>query len=57
MSEGDRDRSLASLARVGLWHPIEIFGQNVGRQRSREYRPADRLRILGAAKPIEDLDL
>ncbi|HKM73156.1 MAG TPA: hypothetical protein VJX94_24355 [Stellaceae bacterium] len=56
MSAGGRDRPLASLARGDLRHPVEIFGQ-VGRQRGHEYRPADGLRILGAAEPIEDVDL
>src|SRR6266404_1544392 len=57
MSEGGRDRHLASLPHGYLRQPAEIFGKNVRRQRGREYRPADCLRILGAAEPIEDVDL
>src|SRR5271157_6135822 len=57
MSAGGRDRHLASLTHGDLRQSVEIFGENVGRQRGREYRPADCLRILGAAEPIEDVDL
>jgi len=57
MSAGGRDRPLASLPCGDLRQPAEIFGQNVGRQRRREYRPADCLRILDAAEPIENVDL
>jgi hypothetical protein len=57
MSAGSRDCPLASLGDDVLRQSAEVFVQNVSGQRGCEYRPTDRLRVLGPTEAIKDVDL